>query len=318
MLFLICWRAQTQGGCCGMKTVQPISGRRLGELARLLEERGIDNSDFQTYLVQQPNELVAYIKDLKAINPFESEKVGSEWSYDHWVIPDMDFQANCLREIIPGFAPKYWRPTAIGYDPGTYDGIALIPTVLSLGLLWSIYKPHGEGYGQVFEKLAKLLEEKKNIKNGLRGQLGPKNIRLHKEVVDVLLPLEEDALRSGCNCLVLPLSFGKKYAGYSSRNCRKEALKRDELPFNSTQGSCLLMSMSDRLSEEWHLTADWPGDCYDRHDYAERWKCMTYHYFEKGQIHFHASGDNVPNGRCGPVVGFPLIPPAGLQSAYRI
>lgn len=302
-----------------MKTVQPISSRKTGGLARLLEERGIGNDDFQRYLVDRPNELVAYIMAMKNANPFESEKVSPEWTYPvGWSKSDKHLQENRLIEAIPGFKPKYWRPSLIGYSPETYDGVAIIPTILSLGLLWSIYKPHREGYGKVVDKLATILEERQSFKNDLRGKLGPGNIRLHKEVIEILLPLEEDAFRSGCNCLLMPLSFGKKYAGHSNRNCRWQALKNGELPLGSAQGFCLLLTMPGRLAGEHDLTADWPGDCYDRQDYAERWNCMTYHYFEKGEIHFHASGDSFPNGRCGPVVGFPLVPPAGLMAAYEI
>lgn len=48
-----------------MKTVQPISGRKTGELCRLLEERERGDSDFQK-LVEHPGDVVVLIDAIKA------------------------------------------------------------------------------------------------------------------------------------------------------------------------------------------------------------------------------------------------------------
>ncbi|MFA6082387.1 MAG: hypothetical protein WC773_03180 [Patescibacteria group bacterium] len=45
-----------------MATVQPISARKVGELARLLEERGVGDDDFQKALIEHPDQFVTYVK----------------------------------------------------------------------------------------------------------------------------------------------------------------------------------------------------------------------------------------------------------------
>lgn len=46
-----------------MSTVKPITGRAAGELCRLLEERGISGEEYQTYLVENPNGLIGYLRN---------------------------------------------------------------------------------------------------------------------------------------------------------------------------------------------------------------------------------------------------------------
>lgn len=45
-----------------MNAVLPISGRKAGELCRLLEERGVGDQEFQTKLVEGVNELVVWMR----------------------------------------------------------------------------------------------------------------------------------------------------------------------------------------------------------------------------------------------------------------
>lgn len=286
-----------------MRTVQPITSRMAGDLARMLEQRGIGGDMFQKYLVQRPDELINYIRELDNINPYSSERVKQSCFYPRGLrMPSLDLQAERLRKSFEGFTPRFPLNVSGIFVPKDAEGLALIPTLISLSRLWGIYQPHKMGYGQVVEHAQVAIVGKEEFRSQRHKNLSEKNFRLDLRVQKILRPLEEDAERRGWNCLVLPVSLGKLYAGYSVRNAMCEALRNRQLPLGSAQGACILSAVPSRFNADEQLSIRWIGDIFLRDDL--RWGGVPCNSFQFGRIDFGLYNDDSARGDFGGAVAF--------------
>ncbi len=283
-----------------MATVSPISARKTGDLARLLEERGYGNPDFQL-LVENPADVTALIDTIKARNPFEKEFVQQAWFYPQgWVMPGVSDQAERLTAIFPGIkldgVAEIAGKLAI---PEGFDGIGIVPKISYLGGIYSVDDPYGQGYGTILENVLKLIADSRKFYNYRAGQLTADYIRIHAEVKEVLMRLEAE---TAGDTLVVPISFGNLYAGFSQRNARWAALKAAQVPFGGAQVGSLLLSMPERLTAYEQLFIDCSGDEYNW-DADGQWAHSVYFNFNDDKLKFDADDAGNADDYYGSVVG---------------
>lgn len=175
-------------------------------------------------------------------NPYacETDRLGAVQSYSYpegWRILSLEDQLNNLKKLIPDLSLP---PLSHVRIPEGFDDLAIIPKLSFLGRKYSIEYPFSRGYQGLLLNLIKI----SNVSNTLfiNGLCGPV---LEEKVSEVLFKIEG---RDKEDCLILPVSLGKLYAGYSPRNARTTSLAKNQLPLGSVQTIFLLVGSPGRLA----------------------------------------------------------------------
>ena len=229
-------------------------------------------------------------------NAYEGEKEEQSCYYPKgWSVPSLNDLQTRLQKAIPGL--PITLPIGDTYVPQGFDGMALVPKLSALARIFGVDDPYGSGYGELLEKVLDIIGGKRSFYNYRNGVLGSNYLRLHDEVRSKLEALESEA---DGDVLVVPISFGNLFAGYSARNARHTALGKGQLPLGSVQVACLLLSMSERLVSYDDLWIDCPADEYND-DADGEWSYSPCFDFS-GRLRFIASWSDGAYGRCGSAV----------------
>lgn len=245
-------------------------------------------------------------RELALLNQYASERVGQTAFYPKgWTMPSLAVQAECLVSFFPGINLQGSNVSEKRTVPKGADGLVLLPTLRFLGKFFNIADPYGAGYGAIIEQLCELLLKQRNgaFLNHRKGELTEAYVRLYADVRERLEKLESEAPG---DVLVLPVSLGKLYAGWSARAARWEALDQDQLPLGAAHVACLLLVMPERLTAYEQLWLDCPGDEYDW-GAGGRWSCSLGFNFYDDQLRLGAGVACFAFGRCGSVVAFPGV-----------
>jgi hypothetical protein len=243
------------------------------------------------------------------INRYENEKTRLAWFYPkRWKVPSVKTQARNLAKAFPSFVPTYHPDAQKIVVPKGADGIAILPTLISLGRLWDIKEPHQAGYGRILEQhVLGAIAQSRPFQNYRAGELTESYIRVNAEVLELLIPLEEEAERQGFNCLALPVNLGNWQTRdtYSPRNARGQALHLppSRLPLGSVQNGCLLLAMPDRLTAYEQLWMWCAGDEYSW-EADGYWSFCPYFRFDGAQLRFNADGADFVYDYYGSPVAF--------------
>lgn len=90
-----------------------------------------------------------------------------------------------------------------------------------------------------------MLAATRSFRNYRAGQMTEQYIRIEAEVCQRLMTLEASVPG---DVIVVPLSMGNLYAGYSQRNAHQTALNASHLPLGSAHVGSSLLLMSERLT----------------------------------------------------------------------
>ena len=280
------------------------------QLNEAIDQSGLDKAGAQRVLGRGGEFLSTNIVLLRRLgsltNPFGGEEVGQTWfSPKGWKPSSLGDQAENLAKSLQGFEPQWREDTSGLVIPDSADGICLLPTLTSLGKLWSITDPY-RSIGEVIEKVCVAIAGQRAITNYRHGELTEQYVRLPEGFVDRLQPLEEEAEHQGYNCLTLPFHFGDWKTGkcYSPRNATWQALNLPprRLPLCVAQNGCLLLGMPDRLTNYEQLFID----CCDQYSWCAdgRWSRSPCFSFDGARLKFGTHDAHWARGRYGLPVAF--------------
>lgn len=263
-------------------------------------------ADFKTQVAEA-------FKQIALLNPYARERGKQIWFYPKgWTVPDLAVQEDRLLALFPGINLQGSNASEKRLVPKGADGLALLPSLRFLGKLLKIADPYGAGYGVIIGRLCELLSTQRDgaFHNYRKGELTEAYVRLYAEVRERLEQLE--AATPG-DVLVLPISFGNLYAGWSVRAARWEALDQEQLPLGGAHVACLLLVMPERLTAYEQLWIDCPGD--EHNWYADgRWSRCLYFRFDFGQLGLTAHGADYADDGCGSVVAFRMLLDNGVET----
>lgn len=258
--------------------------------------------------------ILPILEQLAITNPFATEKVNPnrDWKYDTGTMPNLDTQVARIMGSLTGVGP-----VGVGSAPGWVgeitdkaDGLMAIPSILDLGTMFEVEDPLGRGYCQLLEKVLACLDKDRRGKfyNYRNGQLGPNYIRLHEEVrrrreeLENAIPYDKGKIRF----LILPVSMGRHYQGYSPRNARADALELGNLPLDPVTAAFLLIAWQERLSKNSQTFIDCPG-CEYNWDADGEWSYVCCFRFGDSRLGFFAVDAGGAYGICGAAVAFPGV-----------
>jgi len=289
--------------------ITPVSDGQIAQVKTLVEaavrKSGLDKDGLQLVIANGDGlqgRLVPILQELGGAgpNPYEDERTKQSYYYPPkgWTVPSFSEQLQRLGNLLPGLTLPTQAPEIA--VPKGFDSFAIVPKVSALGRIFSIQDPYGAGYGQVVEQLLGLIDKQRKFYNCRKGELGPNYIRIEKRVRGRLQMTESKA---GGDCLVVPISFGNLYAGYSPRNARETALRAQQLPFITVQVASLLLVMPERLVSYDDLWIDVPGDQYDWLADGDWSNSLCFDFIDV-RLRFHASDAVYADGRYGSAVAF--------------
>jgi hypothetical protein len=307
-----------------MKTAskEKITDAQLAELKTMFERtaRGaaptkVGGQNLISRWNQVEKQLRPILEQLAITNPYEKEKVNpsSDWKYDTSTMPNIETQVARIMGSLIGVGP-----VGIGHAPAWQselpdkaDGVIAIPSLLDLGKMFEIEDPLGAGYGKLCEKALECLNKARGGKfyNYRQGQLTSDYIRLHEEVrqrreeLENAIPYVEQKIRF----LLLPVSTGRHYQGYSPRNARTDALELGALPLDPVTVAFMLIAWPERLSKYYQTIIDCSG-CEYSWDADGWWSSVCYFYFNDGRLKFYAYDAARPDDCCGTAVAVPGVP----------
>jgi hypothetical protein len=288
------------------KSVTPGQKEHFGRLLNeVLDGSGLLATDVQEFFSNgrkvttfkgQLGEMLQSLIISTPANAYEGEKEEQSCYYPKgWSVPSLNDLETRLQEAIPGLSITL--PTGDTYVPQGFDGMALVPKLSALARILGVDDPYGSGYGELLEKVLGIISGKRSFYNYRNGVLGSNYLRLHDEVRGKLEALESEM---DGDVLVVPISFGNLYAGYSARNARHTSLGKGQLPLGSVQVACLLLSMPERLVSYDDLWIDCPADEYND-DADGEWSCSPDLSFVDG-LSFYAGWSDNARGYCGSAV----------------
>lgn len=268
--------------------ITPSEGKlaKIADLVRdAIRQSGISDNGAQSLIEQGggfQREITPIIRRLaNEDNPYADERRNQTHYYpEGWSVPDLSAQAKKLAIFLPGLDLSYSEKASKVVVPEGADGLALIPKLSALGRICGISDPYWSGYSRLVghaigfighREFSSYLQELQE-----QGELTDQYIRIHAETRKILTELEAE---TPGDCLVLPISFGNLYAGYSQRNAGWEALYRQQLPLGLVQVSYLLLAMPGRLTACNHLFIYCPGDEY-RWYTNDDWSLCPLFYFD--------------------------------------
>ncbi|HLB32012.1 MAG TPA: hypothetical protein VJL27_00475 [Patescibacteria group bacterium] len=270
------------------------------ESAQMIIERG---DVFQSRLGDLLRELGGMFP-----NQYESERV--DRTLDNpagWSVPSFDEQRARTAKLFPDLVlPE--TPTRDIVVPNGWDGVWWFPPkIAAIGRICGVADCYIADYGTVVKHLLTLIKKQRAFINyrTLNGdQLTAEYVRINENVRGRIQMLE--AATGGDFLPPMPITFGQFYGGFSPRNARETAIRRQELPFCTAQVGSLLAVMPERLAAH-DLWIDIPADEY--HWGGDNlWAHSLYFYFgDGGLMMFDSGGAADAAGRCGSAVGLPGV-----------
>lgn len=251
----------------------------------------------------------------KSTNPYASEKVNSDRSWDYRTNNKVSLVEQADRQIraIPGLGKL--EATVIrfqGKKPSEADAMMAVPFLTDLGLNLGIPDPLTDGYGPLGETIFRGISANRSFYNYRKGQMSSQYVRMHAEVRERLHALETKPCegvtgpeKGKLRFYSLPVSMGKYFAGYSPRNARHTALEADNLlPLGFVQIACLLLAWPERLAKCGQRWIDCSADEWDRGARGEWANCPVFS-FRGGRLGFGARwSPDAHGGRYGSPVAF--------------
>lgn len=255
--------------------------------------------------------ILLIIQDLGGItpNPYKDEVTNRTCGYPAgWTVPDFDEQHERTAKMYPDLVlPEIADRNIV--VPGGWDGVWWFPPkIAALGRVYGIEDPYLAGYGSAAKRVLDIIGEHRDFTN-YRTQdadelTPPDYIRINELVLGRIQALES-ATESDF-LPPMPITFGQFYGGFSPRNARETAIRRQELPFCTVYGASLLGIMPERLVAYEDLWIDVPADEYiwRRDGYWTYSLCFD---FYGDALKFRARDADNALGRCGSVVGLPGV-----------
>lgn len=264
-----------------MKQTAPTKGQ-LAEVGKLAEGAAKDldltRDQVQINVLGRGGEVKAgFLEVLRKyglpVNPYETERTKQVWFYPKgFTMPTLEVQAGRIKRVLG--IELNWPDEAqnMPFATGEFeaDGVALWPTLGSLGQLWSINDPRVRGYGEVIAATCNAINQSPDMAplvNYRDGELDERYVRIHAEVMSKLVPLEDEAERQGFNALVMPVCLGDWRTGwcYSPRNARWQMLNLSpmRLAIEPVAGLSLLTGIKERLIAYEQLFCDFTGAEYN-------------------------------------------------------
>lgn len=241
-------------------------------------------------------------------NPYESERVDRTCGYPAgWTIPTFDEQ----RERTAKMYPDLVLPEITNRDiivPGGWDGIWWFPPkIAAIGRICGVADCYVADYGTVVKHPLALIGQQRTFTNYRTqdgDQLTAEYIRINEMVRGRIQTLE--AATEGDFLPPMPITFGQFYGGFSPRNARETAIRRQELPFCTAYVASLLGIMPERLVAYEDLWIDVPGDEYNW-GAGGGWTGSLFFDFGGGRLGLDAGGADGAGGGYGSVVGSPGV-----------
>jgi|GEM_PF-1768485 len=242
-------------------------------------------------------------------NPYAHEVIGSMRDYPAgWTVPELDEQRKRTRKLFPDLTlPEITDHNIVvpeGWDSVWY----FLPKIAAIARICGVPDCYGAGYDTVVKHVLALIGVQRAFTNHLNQQLTAEYIRINKQVRGYIQALE--SATEGDFSLPMPISFGKAYAGFSPRNARETAMRRNQLPLCTAHVASLLALMPERLVAYDNLWIDVPGDEYNW-GADGTWTGSLCFGFGVARLWFGAGDANVSDGGYGSVVGSPGVPKLG-------
>lgn len=254
--------------------------------------------------------ILPIIQDLGGItpNPYEKEVTNRTCGYPTgWSVPSFDEQ----RERTAKMYPDLVLPEIANRDivvPGGWDGIWWFPPkIAAIGRICGVADCYVADYGTVVKHPLALIGQQRDFTNFRTqdgDQLTAEYIRINELVRGRIQTLE--SATEGDFLPPMPITFGRFYGGFSPRNARETAIRRQELPFCSTYVASLLGIMPERLIAYEDLWIDVPGNEYNW-DAGGYWTYSLYFSFTGDRLKFNANDADDAYGSSGSVVGLPGV-----------
>jgi hypothetical protein len=261
------------------------------------------------------------------VNPFETERVKQAWYYPRgFTMPTLEVQAERIKRVLGVELSYPHEAQDMSFATGEFgaDGIALWPTLPTLGKLWDIFDPRVHGYGEVITAICDAINQSPDmatLTNYCEGKLDQRYVHIQPEIMAKLVPLEDEAERQGFNALVMPVNLGDWKTGwcYSSRNARWQCINLlpNRLAIEPVACLSLLIAIMERLDTlEEQLFCNFTGAEYSW-EANDCWSYPLHAHFRKphavaeggnGRFVFsYGIADNAHH-QYGAFVGFPGVP----------
>jgi len=297
-----------------MSQTAPITDGQVGQVGGYAEvaarESGLNREQLQGALGrggEMKAQFMAVISSLGLpVDPYPDEEATQVWFYPKdFAVQSLDDQAQRLRRVL-GIEPKWAVPVA--ELPELADGIGLWPILPALGTLWEIADPRGTGYGKVIATVCDKIHESEEMAPFVNYRMQgadeltlPDYVRIASGVLDILVPLEEQAMAQGFNCLALPTNFGDWRTGkcFSPRRALWQTLNFPprRLAIEPVAGLSLLIGNRERLTAYEQLFMDLSGAQYNWR--GGGWSGSLYVDFYGGRFGLNARGAGGAYGGCG-------------------
>lgn len=244
-----------------MSSVLPISARKTGELARLLEERGYGDKDFQ-FLIENPDQVVALLHgQMKLVNPFTKKRVQSEYYPDGYESKPVADQLAVLAKLYPQLDGSQVAALASSWEvlPDGAELLQVVPKLYSVAKLHRIDDPYGTGYGKCLELMLVHIAQSRTFYNYRKGRLTDPYLRLLEHTRQALKRLEAE---TPGDYLVIPMQSGLRYAGSSVSRARWDIEHSGQWSLPSWVVGHHLLTHPERGVRWEQLHLDGPGDEY--------------------------------------------------------
>jgi len=152
------------------------------------------------------------------------------------------------------------------------DGLVILPTISYLSRLFSVGDPYGRGYGLIFNRLPGLVGKRNS--SGERFYCNEDWLRINNEAKEIIIEREKGL----GDVLVLPISFGKLYAGCTAQIAFDRILKELLFPLSAVQINILLLLMPERLKDAWSLGVICPVDEFNLSGEGKWESCLGFDY----------------------------------------
>ena len=255
------------------------------------------------------NRIIPIIQDLGGItpSPYKDEVTDRTCGYPaSWSVPSFDEQRERTAKLFPDLV----LPEIANRDivvPNGWDGIWWFPPkIAAIGRICGIADCYAD-YDTVVKHPLALIGEQRTFTNYRTqdgDQLTAEYIRINELVRDRVQTLE--AATDGDFLSPMPITFGQFYGGFSPRNARETAIRRQELPLCTAQVGSLLAVMPERLVAYEDLWIDVPGDEYSWCA-GGRWALSLCFDFDDAELGFDANDAGDARGYSGSVVGLPGV-----------
>lgn len=313
----------------GKQILDLLSSASVGQVQNLVEGGDLiqimmdaDLADIKGVDREQFRQLLKVI-----VNPYAGEQCTQTLFYPVGTVPALKTQAECLQNVLGLDFELTWPDEAqnMPFATGEFgaDSIGLWPTFPTLGRVWDIAEPRGAGYGKVIATICTKFDEW-NRANGKAPLINyrmqeadeltqPDYVRIVAEVLDILVPLEDEAERQSHTCLAMPVNLGDwgTKLCYSPRNALWQTLHFEpkRLAIEPVAGLSLVIGTSvlTGSGQQWKI---FPGAQYNwRRDGS--WSYSLYLGFNDDKFYLFADEARYADG----LYGTPFALPGVLELA---